>query len=116
MAAPAAAEQNCAMPWIKHRGGPVESDFGLGWEGRLLAELAHGDPSEDLSVTVLHESGWYLAVLPDGNVLLDNSEEGGTEPQSAMLDEDDIVEALRAVARGDIAAVLTIIERAQAND
>ena len=38
------------------------------------------DPQEDQSVTVLHESGWYLAVLPDGNVLLDNSEEGGIEP------------------------------------
>jgi hypothetical protein len=104
------------MPWIKHRGGPIEADFRMGWEGRLLAELAYEDPKEDLSVTVLHESGWYLAVLPDGNVLLDNSEEGATEPQSAMLDEDDIVEALRAVARGDIAAVSTIIGRAQASD
>ena len=104
------------MPWIKHRGGPIESEFRVGWEGRLLAELAYEDPKEDLSVTVLHESGWYLAVLPDGNVLLDNSEEGGTEPLSGMLQQDDIVDALRAVARGDIAAVSTIIERAQATE
>ena len=104
------------MPWIKHRGGPLDADFGLGWEGRILAELAYKDPKEDPSVTVLHESGWYLAVLPGGQVLLDNSEEGVTEPQSAMLDEDDLVDALGAVARGDIAAVATIIERAQASD
>lgn len=104
------------MPWIKHRGGPVDADFRLGWEGRILAELAYEDPKEDLSVTVLHESGWYLAVLPDGNVLLDNSEEGGTGPQSAMLHEDDLVDALGAVVRGDIAAISTIIERAQASD
>ena len=104
------------MPWIKHRGGPIEADFRIGWEGRLLAELAYEDPKEDMSVAVLHESGWYLSVLPDGNALLDNSEEEETEPQSAMLDEDDIVEALRAVASGDIEAVSTIIRRAQASD
>ena len=45
-----------------------------------------------------------------------NAEEDGTGPQSAMLQQDDIVDALRAVARGDIAAVSTIIERAQANE
>jgi len=104
------------MPWIKHRGGPIDADFRLGWEGRILAELAYEDPKEDLSVTVLHESGWYLAVLPHGNVLLDNSEEGVTEPQSAMLHDDDLVDALGALARGEIAAVSTIIERAQASD
>jgi hypothetical protein len=104
------------MPWIKHRGGPIEADFRVGWEGRLLAELADEDPKEDMSVAVLHESGWYLSVLPDGNALLDNSEEEETEPQSAMLDEDDIVEAFRAVASGDIEAVSTIIRRAQASD
>lgn len=104
------------MPWVKHRGGPIEADFSRGWEGRILAELAYEEPKEDLSVTVLHESGWYLAVLPDGNVLLDNSEEGVTEPRSAMLPEDDLVDALGAVARGDIVAVSTIIERAQASD
>jgi hypothetical protein len=104
------------MPWIKHRGGPIDADFRLGWEGRILAELAYEDPKKDLSVTVLHESGWYLAVLPDGNVLLDNSEEGVAEPQSAMLHEDDLVDALGAVARGDIAAVSAIIERVQASD
>ena len=103
------------MPWIKHRGGPIEAEFSVGWEGRLLAELAHQDPNEDQSVSVLHESGWYLAVLPDGNVLLDNSEEGATEPQTAMLDGDDVVDALRAVARGDIEAVSTIIGRTQAD-
>ena len=79
------------MPWTKHRGGPIDSDFLKGWEGRLLAELAYEEPKEDLAITVLHESGWYLAVLPDGNVLLDNSEEGGTEPQTALLHEDDLV-------------------------
>lgn len=100
------------MPWIKHRGGPVEADFRLGWEGRLLAELAYDDPKEDISITVLHESGWYLAVLPDGNVLLDNSEEEGAEPQTAMLREDDLVDAMRAVARGDIAAVSALLIRA----
>src|SRR6266508_821469 len=104
------------MPWIKHRGGPIDADFRLGWEGRILAELAYEDPKEDLSVTVLHESGWYLAVLPDGNALLDNSDEGVTEPQSAMLHSDYLVDALGAVARGAIAAVSTIIERAQASD
>jgi hypothetical protein len=104
------------MPWIKHRGGPIEADFREGWERRLLAELAYEDPKEDISVTVLHESGWYLAVLPDGNVLLDSSDEGGTEPQTALLHEDDLVDALGAVARGDIAAVLTIIAHAQAGD
>ena len=104
------------MPWIKHRGGPIDADFRLGWEGRILAELVYEDPKEDLSVTVLHESGWYLAVLPDGNVLLDNSEDGVTEPQSAMLHEDDLVDALGALARGDIAAVSAIMERAQASD
>lgn len=106
------------MPWIKHRDlGPIDEDFRQGWERRILDELARtGDLKEDPSVTVLHESGWYLAVLPDGNVLLDNSEEGVAEPQSAMLHEDDLVDALGAVARGDIAAVSTIIERAQASD
>ena len=105
------------MAWIKHRGGPIDADFSLGWEGRILAEVDHyADPKEDLSVTVLHETGWYLSVLPFGNVLLDNSEEGVTEPQSAMLQEDDLVDALGAIARGDIAVVSTIIERAQASD
>ena len=105
------------MPWIKHRGGPIDADFGQGWEGRILAEVdRYEDPKEDLSVTVLHESGWYLSVLPNGNVLLDNSEEGVTEAQTAMLHEDDLVDALGAIARGDIAAVSTIIERAQASD
>jgi hypothetical protein len=33
-----------------------------------------------------------------------------------MLHEDDLVDALGALARGDIAAVSTIIERAQASD
>ena len=104
------------MPWIKHRGGPIEADFRTGWEGRLLAELAYENPKEDLAITVLHESGWYLAVLPDGNVLLDNSEESEGEPQTAMLNEDDLVEALGAVVRGDVAAVSAIIARAQAAD
>jgi len=105
------------MPWIKHRGGPIDADFSLGWEGRILAEVdLYEEPKEDLAVTVLHESGWYLSVLPFGNVLLDNSEEGVTEPQSAMLHEDDLVDALGAIARGDIAAVSIIIERAQASD
>jgi hypothetical protein len=101
------------MPWIKHRGGPIEEDFSVGWEGRLLAELAYNEPKEDTSVAIGHESGWYLAILPDGNVLLDNSRNEGTEPQAAMLDEDDLVDALRAIARGDIAAVSSIIGRAQ---
>jgi len=104
------------MPWIKHRGGPIDSNFLKGWEGRLVAELAYEEPKEDLAITVLHESGWYLAVLPDGNVLLDNSEGGGTEPQTALLHEDDLVEALGAVARGDIAGVSSIIADAQAED
>ena len=89
----------------------------MGWEARVLAEVDHyEDPKEDLSVTVLHESGWYLSVLPFGNVLLDNSEEGDAEAQTAMLLEDDLVDALGVTAQGDIAAVSTIIGRAQASD
>jgi hypothetical protein len=104
------------VPWIKHRGGPIEEDFSVGWEGRLLAELARVEPKEDTSVAVGHESGWFLTVLPDGNILLDNSENDGTDPESAMLDQDDLIETFRAVARGDIAAVSSIIERAQADN
>ena len=105
------------MPWIKHRGGPIDADFSRGWEGRIVAEVEeYEDPKEDLSVTVLHESGWYLSILPYGNVLLDNSEDEANEPHTAMLDEDDLVDALGAIARGDIAAVSTIMARAHASD
>ena len=104
------------MPWIKHRGGPIEAEFSMGWAGRVLAELAYEHPKEDLAVTVLHESGWDLAVLPDGNVVLDNAEDEVSEPETAMLRDDDLIDALEAVARGDIGAVSIIIARATAND
>ena len=81
-----------------------------------MAELAYAEPKEDISVAVGHESGWYLTVLPDGNVLLDNSEIDGADPESAMLHQDDLIEAFRAVARGDIAAVSLLIDRAQESD
>lgn len=103
------------MPWIKHRGGPIESDLSPGWEARLLAELALEEPKEDFSVAVLHETGWYLTVLPDGNALLDNSEDEAVQPLAAMLNEDDLVDAFRAVARGEIATISEIIERAERN-
>ena len=104
------------MPWIKHRGGPIEAEFSMGWAARVLAELANEYPNEDLSVTVLHESGWYLAVLPDGNVVFDSAEGGASEPQTAMLRDDDLIDALEAVARGDIEAVSSLSARATAND
>lgn len=102
------------MAWIKHRGGPIGKDFSPGWEGRILDEVdRYEDPKEDLSVTVLHENGWYLSVVPFGSVLLDHSEDETGGPQTAVLPEDDLIDALRAIARGDVATISRLIEAAQ---
>ena len=85
---------------VTHISGEMEIDYPMSKFEQLLAELDHAD-REHLDVSVAHGSEWTLSVYGGGMVLLENVETGDSF-HSDGLERNDILERMRATAKGDI--------------
>lgn len=84
-----------------------DSDLPVASFRDLLLELEE-DPEdrEHTSVSVIHESDWYIGVYREGFVILEHLEDLDLEPRHlADQTEETILALLTSISQGDLASV-----------
>jgi hypothetical protein len=67
---------------------------------RLIDELYEDEDIEHPDVAVAHESGWSVSLFSSGTIVLENVEDGQSQPVHAYGGRDEQLVAATAVAAG----------------
>ncbi|HEX8456329.1 MAG TPA: hypothetical protein VF656_03325 [Pyrinomonadaceae bacterium] len=90
---------------IVHRGGWFEDKPSIEMFEELYNERFIED-DEHLSVSVAHESEWYLSLYPDGEIVWENVEATDNEPRHMDdVPKDKVLELWTKLANGDIESI-----------
>jgi hypothetical protein len=89
---------------VTHIDGSMEQPPDASNLSRLLNELEQADP-EHGDISVVHESGWGLVVLPHGRVIWENVEDDDAPRHLEGLTRQATLKLMQLVADGDLESV-----------